>query len=170
MRAISTAYTGSEDIHVELRARIVIEGLFRKSTYLNPACLNRGAGLIRDQESLPVVYTKYSDYYVSGQKITTNTIDYIYTHELHECSRLNTYMGLWQFAQVANVLNTPIQSVYPEGGDSIMRYDFNRIFYPLNYKPAEDVEPIRIMWTSSQKGCPPNHFVPLLAKKRTKYA
>ena len=74
-------------------------------------------------------------------------------------------MGLWQIAQAATVLNTPIQSVYPEGADSLMRLDFNRIFFLIDYNESTDTDPIIVMWTSAKKECPPFHFAPLLAKK-----
>ena len=111
---------------------------------------------------------KYSDHYVNGQKITQDALDYIYTRELHDCSSINRYMGLWQLAQAANALDTPIQSVFPEGGDNLMRLDFNRMFFPINYQADTHREPIIIMWTSFKAGWVPNHFVPLLPK-RPKY-
>ena len=118
---------------------------------------------------LPEIYAKYSENYVSGQKMTENTIDYLYSAEMKDCMRLNSYMGLWQLAQVASALNVPIMSVYPEGGDELMRLVFNRTFYPINTDTSED--PIIIMWTGGMKGSVPNHFVPLIPKrKRNKYA
>ena len=168
-RSVGKGYSGTEDMHVELRARIVIKGILNKSHYLDSECMNRGANSARLCENLPEVYSKYSDYYVNGQRITENTVDYIYTQEIHECSRLGSFMGLWQFAQAATVLNTPIQSVFPECGDPLMRQDFNRTFFPLNYNPKSQVEPIRLLWTSTHKeSCELNHFVPLLPK-RNKY-
>ena len=83
--------------------------------------------------------------------------------------KVKTFMGLWQFAQASSVLNLPIQSVFPEGGDPIMRMDFHRVFFPVNYIPESNADNIRIMWTSVQRNCVPNHFVPLLPKK-PKYA
>ena len=119
-RSLGKGFSGSDNMHVEIRARIVVDGIMNKKFYLSPACLNRGASLIRQEESLPVIYTKYSDYYVNGQKITEDTIEYVYLGELHECSRLHTYMGLWQLAQAANALQCRIHSVYPDGRDELM--------------------------------------------------
>ena len=78
-RALSKGYSGTEDMRIEIRERILIEAVMRKQEYLRPSCLNRGAKHIRQDETLPEVYTKYSDYYVSGQKITENTVEYMYT-------------------------------------------------------------------------------------------
>ena len=109
------------------------------------------------------------DYYVNGQRITDSTIDYMYYRELHDCAKLNTYMGLWQIAQASSVLNVPIQSVYPKGGDPIMWHEFNRWFFPINCTKENNAESLTVMWTSVFENSLPMHFVPLLPK-RTKYA
>ena len=119
-------------------------------------------------EGLPLLYVKYSDHYVSGQKMTGTTIEYLYCREVMEITKVNTYMGLWQLAQASSALNVPIQSVYPTGGDPIMRLDFNRIFFPIEYDSKTGDDPLVIRWTSAAKGSVPAHFVPLL-KKRQKY-
>ena len=167
-RSLSKGYSGSEAMHLEIHARIVISGVLDMEHYLSPRSLNRGATLIRDNETLPEIYSKYSDYYVSGQKVTKNTIEYMYIREIHRCTRPNMYLGLWQLAQAATVLNSPIQSIYPEGGDAMMRLDFNRMFFPIKENVETHTEPICVLWTSAQKGSPPMHFMPLLPK-RNKY-
>ena len=77
-------------------------------------------------------------------------------------------MGLWQLAQMSSVLNTPLRSVYPEGTDAIMRLDFNRIFFPVQYDEETSNEALIVMWTGLTKGSLPIHFVPLLTR-RNKY-
>ena len=87
--------------------------------------------MIHEDEDLPSVYAKYSDHYVSGQKVTKNTVEYLYLRELHDSTKMNSYMGLWRLAQVASALQIPIMSVYPMEADPIMRLDFNRTFFPV---------------------------------------
>ena len=60
--SFSKAYSGSSGMQVEIRCRIVVEGIVHNDIYLSPSCLNRGASLIHAEESLPVIYMKYSDY------------------------------------------------------------------------------------------------------------
>ena len=74
-------------------------------------------------------------------------------------------MGLWQLAQAASALNTPIQSIYPEEADPLMRLDFNRIYFPVNCDETTSTEPLMIMWTGNKKGSVLMHFVPLLPKR-----
>ena len=156
-------------MHLEITARLLIDGIINKDYYVNAEFLNRGATYIREDETLPEVYVKYSDHYVNGQKITENTIDYIYSQKLHDCAKTSTYMGLWQIAQASSALNVPIQSMYQMGGDKLMRLDFHRIFFPVDPNTETSDVPIVLMWTSAVTGSTPNHFVPLLPK-RNKYA
>ena len=164
-RALSRCYWGHERGHEEIRTRIIIEGVLNKDQYLSPFVLNNGASHIRVYEPINITYAKYSDYYLSGQVMTVDTVDYMYCREMYNCATKNTYMGLWQIHQAANVLRVPILSVYPVGGDKIMRKDFNRICYPFGLEEAE-VEPIKILWTSTRKTHVPNHFVSLVPKNK----
>ena len=131
-RSLSHGYIGNDSMHLEIRTRIAVESIVNKRHYITHACLRRGSTMPRDEETLPILYCQYSDHYVNGQKITENTVDYIYAKEVHDCMKVNSYMGLWQIAQASTVLDIPIKSMYPTGSDPIMRLDFNRTFYPLN--------------------------------------
>ena len=71
-------------------------------------------------------------------------------------------MGLWQLAQASTVLGIPLHTIYPVRGESSLRHDFHRMFFPIDYPPADDNEPIVIMWTGLARGTAPIHFVPLL--------
>ena len=149
---------------------MVIEGVINKKHYMSAECLNRWASLVCEDETLPEVFAKYSDNYVSGQRITDTTIDYLYLKELLDCTKISSYMGLWQLVQAASVLNVPIQSIYPQGcSDTVMRLDFHQTFFPVHYNEETSDDPIFIMWTNMQKGCEPVHFVPLLPRS-SKYA
>ena len=132
---------------------------------MNATSLNRGASLVRDEETLPMTYAKYSDHYMNGQKIMDMTIEYLYTRELHDCAKIGTYMGLWQLAQASSALNVPVQSVFPLGGDAVMHLDFHRMFFPVHTNAETSKDPLIVMWTGMKKGSVPVHFVPLLPKR-----
>ena len=161
-RSFSHSYSGSDLMHLELRTRIVIDSILNKKHYLSHNFLCKGASSTR--EDLAHLYAKFSDHYVNGQRITENTVEYIYSLEMHDCAKVNSYMGLWQIAQAANVLKIPIQSVYPEGGDTLMRQDFNRFFFPVDHSSESCSNMIMIMWTSVLPNGVPSHFVPLLTR------
>ena len=164
-RALSHGSFRTDAMHLQICACIVIEGILRKEHYISHQCLVRGANYVRTDEELPVVYVRYLDHYANGQKITDNTIDYMYYRELHDCCKVGSYMGLWQIAQAASVLKVPIHSVYPEGRDTIMRHDFNRWFFPVKCDVQNTTDSITLVWTSMTANTLPAHFVPLLPKQ-----
>ena len=163
-QALSISYSGTDDMHIEIRVRIIMELVQNKSKYLDHVCLSRGATYIREEETLQSIYAKYSDHYINGQRITSSTIDYLYCKEVHDCTKMNSYMELWQLAAAASALNCPVQSVYHEGGDNLMRLDFHRVFFPVEYTPDTSTDNLIVMWTSCLRGHVPVHFVPLLPK------
>ena len=71
-------------------------------------------------------------------------------------------MGLWQIAQASSALGVPVHTIYPVRGDSSIRQDFHRMFFPVHYGHTSDDEPLVIMWTGLKRGSVPIHFIPLL--------
>ena len=162
-RALSKAYFNDDGHHIELRARIVIEGVKNMQKYLSDDYLERGATWTHSNADLPTVFSTFSEFFTPGQKITDDTIQCIYCLEMHSCSHLGGYMGLWQLAQSATVLKLPIHTIYPCRGKSTLRNDFHRIFFPVEYTTTcNDDDPIAIMWTGLSMGAAPVHFVTLL--------
>ena len=134
--------------------------------YLSDDCLERGASYIHGNAELPMVFATFSEFYTPGQKLTKETIQYIYCMEVYSCCRLGSYMGLWQIAQTASVLSTPVHTIYPFRGESTLTNDFHRIFFPVKYPTTEmDENPLVIMWTGLRVGAAPIHFIPLLTER-----
>ena len=161
-RAISRGLYNQDSFHVELRARIVVEGVLNRNLYLSDDCLERGATCIHKNADLPTVFATFSEYYTPGQKLSTEMISNIYSLEIHSCARIGSYMGLWQLAQASSVIGIPIHTIYPHRPGTI-RNDFHRIFFPVDYPvTTSDDNPLVIMWTGIHQGSVPVHFVPLL--------
>ena len=161
-RALSKAFYNTDEMHVELRVRILIEAILNKNMYLSDDCLERGASYLHRNADLPTVFATFSEFYTPGQKLSEDTILCIYSLELYSCAKMSSYMGLWQLAQSSSVLGVPIHTVYPIRGNSTIRNDFHRMFFPVEYPTQSDDEPVVIMWTGMRKGGVPIHFVPLL--------
>ncbi|WAR09174.1 LOW QUALITY PROTEIN: hypothetical protein MAR_019132 [Mya arenaria] len=73
------------------------------------------------------------------------------------------YMGIWQGAALANILNRQVVSVYRMYGGQTVRNFLHRTFEPLKRKTNSDK--VFIMWSNlngQNKEWRPNHFVPLL--------
>ena len=113
---------------------------------------------------LPTVFTTYSEYYNPGQRLSSESIAAIYAMEIHSVAKLGSYLGLWQLAQASSVFSVPIHTIYPIHGESTVRNDFNRMFFPIKYSTDSkiDEDPVVIMWTGLRKGSVPVHFAPLL--------
>ena len=162
-RSSSRGYFNTDAKHLELRARIVVEGVLNKDLYLNNNYLERGATYIHGNAQLPTVFASFSEYYTPGQLLTDDSISCIYSLEIHSVAKEGTYMGLWQITQASSVLDVPIHTIYPVRGKSTIRNDFHRMFFPVyNNSGDQDDEPLIIMWTGVRRGGVPIHFVPLL--------
>ena len=160
-QAVCKGFFNSDARHIEMRVRIIIEGIVNKS-YLSDDCLEHGASYIHKNADLPRVFCTFSEFYTPGQKLTEESIRSIYLMEMYSLARLGLYMGLWQLAQTATVLGVPVHTVYPHRSESTIRNDFHRIFFPVIYPDNADEEQIVIMWTELKRGAVPIHFVPLL--------
>ena len=161
-RALSKAFFNDDSMHLEIHARIVIEGVLNMDKYLTDDCLERGASYIHKNAELPCVFATFSEYYTPRQKMTEDMINYIYSMEIYSSSHENSYMGIWQLAQAASVLGIPIHTIYPVRGQCTIRNDFHRIFFPVDYPTTSDDNPVVIMWTGVKRGTAPVHFIPLL--------
>ena len=139
----------------------MVEGVINMDKYINNDYLEPGASYIHKNADLPTVFTSFSEFYSPGQRINPDTIACIYGLEVHSTAKIGTYMGLWQLAQSATVLGVPVHTIYPVQGESEIRNDFHRIFFPLE-QTTNDEDPVIIMWTGLRHGSVPVHFVPLL--------
>ena len=161
-RALGKAFFNDVSKHYEIRVRIIFEGITNMDKYLMDDCLECGASYIHGNADLPTVFATFSDYYMPGQKLTKDTIHYIYAMEMYSCARVGSDMGLWQLAQASLVLGVPIHTIYPVRGESSIRNDFHRIFFPIDYPPTPmDDEPVVIMWTANALGKCSKSFRPI---------
>ena len=67
-RATSKGYFNTDEMHIEIRVRIVIEGVIRMHLCLIPNSLERGASHLHKNADLMTVFAMFSNYYTPGQK------------------------------------------------------------------------------------------------------
>ena len=162
-RAGSKGYFNTNEKHVELRVRMIVEGVTNMKNYLSDECLQHGAIHFHGNADLPTVFTTFSEYYTPGQKLTEESITNIYCMEMHSIARLGSYLGLWQLVQLSSVLGIPVHMIYPLRGESFnIRNDFHHMFFPVTSPVVVDNEPLVIMWTGMRRAVVPIHLVPLL--------
>ena len=100
--------------------------------YVTDAYLEPGALYIHHNADLPTVFMSFSEFYSPGQRITPDTVACIYGLEVHSTAKLGTYMGLRQLAKSVSVLGVPVHTIYPVRGESTIRNDSHRIFFPMD--------------------------------------
>ena len=130
-RSAGKGFFNDDNRHIEIRTRIVLDSILNKKHYLSHECLERGATVIHGNADLPSVFATFSEFYTPGQKLTPETVEYIYTMEIYSCAWLGSYMGIWQLAQTASVLGVPLHTVYPVCGESTLRTTSTECSSPL---------------------------------------
>ena len=148
--------------YTEFCVRIIYELVQNKHIYLNDTYVSKDVSIIHGRGSTVDQTAMSSEHYNPLQRLKTEKL---YNLELLDICQEGAYMGMWQILAAANILQHPIQSVYPDVRH-IVRPDLNRRVYcyneSLNTKPL-----LHIMWTpmtvNSEDPC---HFVPLLKKVR----
>ena len=159
-RSLSFLCFRSQEMHIEMRVRLIYESVLNGNYYLSNRHLSRGCNIVYRQGGPVKQIAMYSTSYNPQQQLD---VVEIYKKEVLEVSKHGSYCGLWQLAQAANILRRPVLSVYPSGLHEGMRFDFNRCFKCIDNK-YNDREPVKIMWTPMQvsRNSYPVHFVPLL--------
>lgn len=149
----------TENNHEELRYRILSELVTNEEYYLSKEldhCDNRNSA---------ANFAMFSESF-TGQKLTKKTIQEIFRQELLTIIPNGSYMGAWQVAAIATVLNRSVKSVYPVYAAETVRKDLNRVFEPFGQDGVG--EPLHILWTNTQgvdlkpRDWRPNHFVLLI--------
>ena len=158
-RSVNYLVFGTQDRHIEIRVWLVYKAVINKELYLDNNYLCRGANHEYHQGTLAEQFAQYSDNWTPPANLN---VDNIYEKEVLDICKINTFMGIWQMFQTANLVGHPIKPVYPENTKRNIRLDINRYIWcfdnTLNHK-----EILNLMWTPMQVANTfPCHFVPLL--------
>ena len=154
-RAISCLLFRTQNRHPEIGTIIVYEAVLNIERYLDHTYVATGAQQLYSRATLPQQYAQYSDNYRTNRPLNVRQI---YKSGVLDICKNAAFMGIWQILQASNVIQHPMHSVYPAGGNQSIRLDLNRTIWCINVnfnnKPV-----VPIMWTPMQVG---NSFVPLL--------
>ena len=164
--AISKILFGSEQHHCEIRARIVKEGIEKEAELTTNQAMTRGKNLVM-RNSLCGQYVMYSAVDIQGMgRITRKEVKEAYRKELLKISRVGKFMGIWQFHQACQVLKRLLGTIYPQGTNTNIKNDLNRIILPIDQR-HDNLTPVHVMWTPlhlHSKAYDVKHFIPLLRK------
>ena len=155
------AYFGDDTRNVELRVRIVVEGVFNRPWYLDNDYLALSSHSLRRQGTFTDQYALFSGQYAHGD--LQYVIESVYDNEMLSMCKPHEYMGMWQIWAATNVLTRPVKSVFPMHQSEAFLSDFNRLCASFNTQ-ARRKEVVIIMWTPTMIKGRIHHFVPLLKK------
>ena len=129
-RTLSRLIFGSQEHHLDVGSRIVIEAVNGIEEYLDSKYLKIGARAIHEKTSIAEVLAQCSKPFSPSLLPLTDTM----IGKVVQISKHGTYIGLWQFFlfQAANVLSAIIVSYYPDKSNKAICLDGNRKFNPRN--------------------------------------
>ena len=155
--AISRLCYGNEKHALELRVRTIHDAVMHKKNYLCHDYLCRGL------DNHPPDHTHLADTYkmYGADEFQRLDREEFYEHEVMSLRKRDTYSGIWQIHQMANVLKCGIWSVFPERASDSLRKDFHRLILPGNVV-NNPLNFIVVMWTKSSAASWYNHFVPIV--------
>ena len=164
--ALSRIVYGNEFHVIEMRVRIVVEGICNMNLYLDHDYLCRGYDFPHGNGvKLPAMYLVYLHLADVPTGIGDSEIVRLYKNEMFNMRKFGCESGIWQLHQAANVLGCRLESIYPKvhGNFLTLRTDHHRLILPADLDSADKL--VRIMWSkvnwsSIQYG----HFVPLVMR------
>lgn len=166
-RCASLFVYGHEENHYEMRARIIEELVRNEEIYLDDKYLKKGSHPCA-HKNVAIQFAMFSEHY-TAEKLTNLAIQRIFRAEVLGICSSGKYMGMWQIAALANILQTVVVSVYPLYGGRTVRNDCHRKFLPHTSSKIDiNAKEVYIMWSNvhgtklPEKDWHPNHFVPLL--------
>ena len=178
-RCCSLLAFGSQDFYEEMRARIVVELSAHRDFYLDSKNLEGvpvTSATCSDSDhpqDLTKTYASYSDHF-NLEVLTPGAIRQIFEAEVCKAAVPGSYMGIWQVHAVASILQTEMQSLYPEYGGQSVRKDLHKTLLPRNNSQLasgqEQTSFPAILWSRvNGKDLPevswrPNHFVVCLPR------
>ena len=167
-RSISRLVYRSEDHHVEMRCRIVIDSVLNLKNYTDHDYLMRCVNHVhKNCSNIAGYYCCYSGVKnVGNRDESLKGIQSVFRKDVMRICSLKEYCGPWQFHSAANVITTKLVMVFPSRNiRSDVRMDYNRVFCPSEFDSSK-MRKFSLLWTSvcSDNRNIYNHTVPLITR------
>ena len=167
-RSISLLIFGSEDHHVEIRCRIVIDSVLNLENYTDHDYLMRCVNHVhKNCSNIDGYYCCYSGVKnVGNHDQSLKGIQSVFREDVMRICNLKEYCGPWQFHSAANVLTSKLVMVFPSRNIQLdVRTDFNHVFCPSEID-SNKRKKFGLLWTSvcSDNRNIHNHVVPLITR------
>ena len=157
-RACSYLVTKHQERYAEFCVQIIYELVLQKNMYLSDDYVSKRASIVHDRGNTVDQIAMFFEQYNPVQRLANE--EYFKLKVLNICTD-GACMGMGQILAAANIMQHPIQSVYPDV-KQIVRPDLNRMVYCYN-EEFNSTPLLHIMWmpmaVNSEDQC---HFVLLL--------
>ncbi|XP_048780302.2 uncharacterized protein LOC125683312 [Ostrea edulis] len=100
-----------------------------------------------------LTFAMFSEFF-NDEILTLLAVQRIFEKEAFAVKKSGSFMGAWQIAALANVLGRPIRSIYPLYGGQTVRKYLNRTFLPFDGE-AKRKPAACVMWTNMQGNATP---------------
>ena len=145
-RALGVLAYGKEDHHVEMHCRLLVEMASDEEKYPTPSIWEL------DQESLTTLASIIDDF---SNDLSLAGVKSTFHQETHSCIQTEEYMRLWQLFVAAEVLNCPIDVIYPVRGGEVLRSMHHRKIQPLRICSSPQ---LHLMWSSNRQDQTSEHW------------
>ena len=163
-RSLSRLVYGTEDKHIEMRSRIVIDSVVNFNKYTDHSYLMSNATNTHNKcIDICEYYCLSSGVTNVGKRVThAQGIQFVLREDIMRIRFEREHADTGQIHSAANVLGMKLFMVFPDRNiRSDVRADMNRIFLPQN----STKKCLGLMWTSISKNVPVyNHIVPLISR------
>ena len=134
-RSLSQLVYVTEDKHIKMRSRIMIDSVVNFNKYTNHSYLMQNATNTHKRcIDICKYYCSYSGVPNCGKREThAKGIQYVLREDIMRIRFEREHANIWQIHSAANVLGTKLFMVFPDRNiRSDVRPDMNRIFLPQN--------------------------------------
>ena len=169
-RSLSLVVFGSEESHMELRVRTIVELALNEKSYLDEKTFTDMAEYSYEGIMEYIVQVSISDNsFIANDRLSS------FRNEVMLTAKDGKYSSILHLLASCNVLQKPINSIYPEAQNpGVDRDVHNQVFFPVGniYYPETLDGIITILWTHTHdtklKGWKPNHFVSCFPENHTR--
>lgn len=169
-RCLSRLAYGSEDNHLEMRCRIVMDSVCNYKRYTDHEYLMRGGFHVHSKcFHIGGYYCTYSGVNAVGNRDrSVDGIKSVFREDILRIRKVSEWADIWQMHSAANILTSKIFVVFPSKNVRLSsRVDFNRVFLPQNCD-SPNLKQFGLMWSNlTASSSNYNHLVPFIQRYST---
>ena len=156
-RALSVLAYGTEDYHIEMRCRLIVELASEEEKYRTPSNWEL------DRKSLNTLASMSEEF---SDNLSPAGVRFTFHQETLACVQAEVFTGLWRLFAAAEMLKCTTDVVYPDKGWEVLRRMHHRKVQLLQPCPSLTLC-LHLMWSTSREYqtvelWTANHILPLL--------